>query len=271
MVFFPICIFSLYQFTLNDAWLPIFLAAITLFITVAGLLLAEASILLAARRARNHVAVSPTDYADKTVQPSMIGAETSSVASPDPVGRENSSVTLTNHTQRAVVNVRQVPRSLWSPFPNLRPHCSALYQQYRRPQHSFWLMPMLFAAFAKACFIAFAHGHGFVQVIALIIIEGLTFVAIVAVRPHTNKKGDWLSAGLALFRLVATGLMLAFFPRLGASGIVKTVMGLVCVAVWGFAVIMLLIGFFFNLCERTLPAGLRLQLECRLTIASLRA
>lgn len=248
MLFFPICIFSLYQFTLNDAWLPIFLAAITLFITVAGLLLAEGSILLAARRARTASRSSHGALADKERRHSLTDGSSSS--SPAPVDRENSSVTLTHagHGTRHIAGIRAVPGSLWSPFPNLRPHCSALYQQYRRPLHTFWLLPLLLATFAKACFIAFGQNHGFVQIIALIVIEGLTFVAIVAVRPHTNKKGDWLSAVLALFRLVGTGLMLAFFARLGASGIVRTVLGLVCVAVWGFAVLTLLVGLFVNAC-----------------------
>lgn len=225
MVFFPICTFTLYQFTLDDAWLPIFLAAITLFITVATLLLAEGSLLLAARRSHDGSNLAHQVESEKQAGPDHSPSSSTTAA------------------------VRPVAYSLWSPFPNLRPLCSALYQQYRRPMYTFWLLPLLFGTFAKACFIAFAHKHGLVQLIAFVIIEGLTFIVLVAFRPHTNKKGDWLSAVLSLFRLVGTGIMFAFFSRVGASGIVRTVMGLVSVAIWGFAVITLLIGFFVNACK----------------------
>lgn len=84
------------------------------------------------------------------------------------------------------------------------------------------------------------------QVIGLVVIEGLIFIALVALRPHTTKKGDWLSATLSLFRLVATGLLISFFPSLGANEITKTVLGIVIVAVWGFAVLLLFFSLLYN-------------------------
>lgn len=244
-MFFPICVFALFQFTLHDAWLPIFLGAIVLAFTFLTIFLAEGSLLLAARGSHSSV---DTANRQEFTEPNTYGPGT---VVPSPVSHDapSSEGTLTEPMTTPHRLVTTGRRSMFSPFPALRPMASAVYQQYRRPLHFFWLLPMLFSAFAKACFIAFGHTHGYMQIIALIVIEGLTFVLLVAFRPHTNKKGDWMSATLSLFRFVGTGLMLAFIPKFGASGIIKTVMGLVCVAVWGIGVVLLFIALWYNLCK----------------------
>lgn len=235
MLFFPVAIFSMYQFTLKDAWLPIFLGAIVLAITVLTLLIAEGTLLLASRRSHDSVPTTRTSIAPSSRRASRRTSLASYPQSPDDDLTDADSVIVTHH------------KAMFSPFPTFRPMCSALYQQYRRPLHSFWLLPILFSTFAKACFLAFAQGHGHVQLIGLVIIEGLTFILLVAFRPHTNKKGDWLSATLSLFRLVAMGLMFAYFESFNTTGIIKTVIGLVIVAVWGIAVVLLFLGIIYNL------------------------
>lgn len=140
MVTFPIFIFCLHQFTLKDAWLPIFLAVLLLLFTIGSLLFAEGTLLLAARRS-NHFSTKKPNAPDP---------------SPEIVDPRTPTSTLSGSTRVASPSLR----SMWSPFPTLRPMASALYQQYRSPMHSFWLVPLAFAVFAKSCFISFGQGHG---------------------------------------------------------------------------------------------------------------
>lgn len=87
----------------------------------------------------------------------------------------------------------------------------------------YWLFPLITAVFAKACFLGLAQGHGNVQVIGLIILEGLLLVIYLVFRPENTKKGDWLSVLLRLLTLIATGLLLVFTTFFNVGGIVKTI------------------------------------------------
>ncbi|CDZ97006.1 TRP-like family [Phaffia rhodozyma] len=235
MMFFPICVFTLWQFTLNDAWLPIFLAAVVLVWTLLFLVVAEGSLSVASRR--SHSIAANAGGRPLRSSPSHAPSGTSSDAP--------SNATLTESVGR--INSFTGRLSMYSPFPLFRPAASGLYQPFRRPLRLFWLVPVVIPGFLKACFIAFGQQHGFLQLIALVVIEGLTLVALLVARPYTSKKADWIGVLLALFRLVGTGLPFAFFDRLHAGGIAKTVIGIVCIAVWGIMVVILFIGVWFNL------------------------
>lgn len=257
MTFFPIMIFTLYQFTLHDAWLPQFLAAITFAITILTLLVALGLLTVASRKSHNAVPVSSLNP-DHSVPASTAGP----AYVPDE--RRHS----LNSSRRGSLDPDYHPRpvdggvipdsaapyevihhrTMFSPFPTLRPAQAGLYQSYRSPLYLFALLP-LFAAFAKACFLAFGQGHGKVQIIGLVVIEGLLIIALLAFRPHTTKKGDWLSVGLGLFRIVGTGVMLGWIEDwFTPSGIVRTVLGFVCIAIWGFAVVLVFFGLIYNTC-----------------------
>lgn len=76
---------------------------------------------------------------------------------------------------------------------------------------------------SQACFIAFAQGHGNLQVIALVIIEGLTVLVYIVFRPESTKKGDWFGVILGLLRFIGTGLLLVFTSYFQPGGITQTI------------------------------------------------
>ena len=121
MLFFPVAIFTMYQFTLSDAWLPIFLAAIVLAITVLTLLIAEGTLLLAAHRSHASVPTTRTSIAPSSRRASRRTSMASYPQSPvdDSDLTDADSMIVTHH------------KAMFSPFPTFRPMCAALYQQYQ--------------------------------------------------------------------------------------------------------------------------------------------
>jgi hypothetical protein len=255
-------IFTLYQFTLKDAWLPQFLAAIVFAITVLTLLISFALLFLAARKSHNNVPISslnpnnpiPASSTDPAYIPDQRRHSLNSDrrGSLDPDFNQNPAFQQQHTAAHEVIH----HRTMFSPFPTLRPAQAGLYQSFRSPLYFFALLP-LFAMFAKACFLAFGQGHGKVQIIGLVVIEGLLLIALLAFRPQTNKKGDWLTVTLAVVRLVATGIMLAWVTDwFSPTGLIRTILGFVCIAIWGLAVVLLFLGVIYNLCSSLWPSSI---------------
>jgi Transient receptor potential (TRP) ion channel len=118
---------------------------------------------------------------------------------------------------------------------------SALYAQYRAPRYYYFLLPMA-AYFGKAICISFADGNGEVQVILMVILEGVTVISHLALRPCSTKGGDAFSIFLASIRLLCTALTIAFVERLNLAPIPRVVIGLVIAAIFSVAVIITLIN-----------------------------
>ena len=99
---------------------------------------------------------------------------------------------------------------------------------------------------ARSAFIAFGPASAWAQVIGNMVIEFIVFVLLIACRPHKDKKGDWLAPFLSLIRLIAFGLLVAFIPSLEIDPIIRTVLGIVEIAVFGIPTILLFFGLIWN-------------------------
>jgi hypothetical protein len=124
-----------------------------------------------------------------------------------------------------------------------------IYRQYRPRYHFWWFAPLALASFVRACFIAFGHGNPWAQVIGLVVVEFLVLVTCIGFRPHKDKKGDWLGATLALFRMVGFGLMIAWIPSMDVDPIIRTILGFVALVMFALPVVLLFFGLLFNLGE----------------------
>jgi hypothetical protein len=120
-----------------------------------------------------------------------------------------------------------------------------LYRPYRQKYHFFWFV-LILAMIARAGFISFGNDQAWAQVIGNVVIEGLVLLALLFLRPHKDRKGDWLAVFLSLMRLIAFGLLIAFIPSMGVKAIPRTVIGLVLVVVFGIPTILLLLGLIWN-------------------------
>ena len=127
-----------------------------------------------------------------------------------------------------------------------------LYRPYRQRYHFFWFAPLVLAMIARAAFIAFGDKQAWAQVIGNVVVEAIVFVSIPALRPHKDRKGDWLVSFLSFCRLCAFGLLIAFIPSVGVKPIPRTIIGFVIIVLFGVPTILLLLGLFWNLGEWTL-------------------
>lgn len=122
----------------------------------------------------------------------------------------------------------------------------ALYRAYRQRFHWFWFILVL-AIIARSGFIAFGPRGGWAQVIGLIVVEAIVFIALLAFRPHKDRKGDWLAPFLSFCRLAAFGLLIAFIPAVGVQPIPRTIIGFVLIVLFGIPTILLFLGLLYNL------------------------
>ncbi|AFR97014.1 integral membrane protein [Cryptococcus neoformans C23] len=122
-----------------------------------------------------------------------------------------------------------------------------LYRQYRQKFHYFWFTPFVLAMIARAGFIAFGPASAWAQVIGNLVVEFIVLVALLACRPHKDKKGDWLGAFLSICRLIAIGLLIAFIPDMNVKPIPRAVIAFVIIVFYGVPVVFLFVGFLWNI------------------------
>ena len=122
---------------------------------------------------------------------------------------------------------------------------NAFYGRYRAPRFYYFLFPTM-AYFCKAILISFANGNGEVQVISMVILEGIIVITHLALRPCITKGDDAFSVFLAGVRLLCTALTIAFVERLKLTPIPRVVIGLVIAAIFSVAVIITFISLILQ-------------------------
>lgn len=122
----------------------------------------------------------------------------------------------------------------------------ALYRQYRQKYHFFWFAPMLLSLIAKAGFIGFGQSNAWAQVVGCVVVEFIVLCCQIGLRPHKDRKGDWLGPILTLFRMVMFGMLIAFIESMKVKAIPRTVIGIVEIALVGIPTVLLLWGLIFN-------------------------
>lgn len=105
---------------------------------------------------------------------------------------------------------------------------------------------MVLAMIARAGFVAFGPNRAWAQVIGNMVVEFIVLVSLIAFRPHKDRKGDWLAPFLSLIRLIAFGLLIAFIPSMAIDAIIRTVIGIVEIAVFGIPTVLLFFGLIWN-------------------------
>lgn len=133
----------------------------------------------------------------------------------------------------------------WSDFDS-SPYHEPLWGQYRYERRQYFV-PLLVALLAKSVFVAFGQGNGEVQVIILVILEGLVFISIVVLKPYETRRADILAGFLATVRLVCTGLTIAFLPSLKVKAITRVVIGCITAVIFSIAVVVMFFNTVWNI------------------------
>ena len=126
------------------------------------------------------------------------------------------------------------------------PYHAPLWGQYRS-ERRWHFIPLLVALLAKSAFIAFGQANGKMQVVVLVILEGLVFISIIVLKPYETRGAGVLAGFLAVVRLVCTGLMIAFLPSLGVKAIIRVVIGFIIAVIFSIAVVVMFFNTVWNI------------------------
>jgi len=101
-----------------------------------------------------------------------------------------------------------------------------LYVQYRATAY-YYVLPVLGYIVVKGMFIAFSQKSGYVQVIALLLIEAIALIGASVVRPWMDKTTNTVNIAIAAVNFVNAILFLFFSNIFNQPGLVTGIMGVV--------------------------------------------
>ncbi len=117
-----------------------------------------------------------------------------------------------------------------------------LLSRFRRSRWWFFAAWLVYEL-VRAIFLAGASGHAMVQVFALLVIEFIAFIAIMAIRPFEGQRLNIILVYLLGFSKVTTvALSAAFDINFNLPRIPTTIIGVVIIAIQGILTITLLIA-----------------------------
>ncbi|KAI1295832.1 TRP-domain-containing protein [Xylaria venustula] len=141
---------------------------------------------------------------------------------------------------------------------------SLFYESYKK---GYWwvFMPVILYLFAKGTVIAATDGHGMVQTIASLIVEGLFLVLLLWSRPYERKSGNIINITIQVVRVISVILILVFVEEFGIAQTTKTVAGVVLIAVQsalaGLLAILILWNTIISLCKQNPHQKRRKEME----------
>ncbi|KAI0815935.1 TRP-domain-containing protein [Xylaria sp. FL0064] len=141
---------------------------------------------------------------------------------------------------------------------------SLFYESYKK---GYWwvFMPVILYLFAKGTVIAATDGHGMVQTIASLIVEGLFLVLLLWSRPYERKSGNIINITIQVVRVISVVLILVFVEEFGIAQTTQTVAGVVLIAVQSALAALLAILILWNtiisLCKQNPHQKRRKEME----------
>ncbi|KAK4057201.1 hypothetical protein OIO90_001696 [Microbotryomycetes sp. JL221] len=114
------------------------------------------------------------------------------------------------------------------------------YNTYKDSRYWFFV-PVLFGIFARAVFISFAQYYGWVESIALVVIEVATLVIMCFFVPFNDKSSNGMQIILQILRCIICGALIAFNRSIGLNEIARTAVGAVLAVIQAVVVVFLFI------------------------------
>ncbi|KAJ3577881.1 hypothetical protein NPX13_g2687 [Xylaria arbuscula] len=141
---------------------------------------------------------------------------------------------------------------------------SLFYESYKK--RCWWVfIPFIIYLFAKGAVIAATDGHGMVQSIASLIVEGLFLILLIWSRPYERKSGNIINIAIQVVRVLSVVLILVFVEEFGIAQTTKTVAGIVLIAVQSALAAVLAILILWNtiisLCKQNPHQKKRKEME----------
>ncbi|KAK1782129.1 hypothetical protein QBC45DRAFT_403913 [Copromyces sp. CBS 386.78] len=107
---------------------------------------------------------------------------------------------------------------------------SLFYESYRRDY--WWIfVPTILYMFSRSMVLAAADGHGMVQTIAQLSIEGLMLILLIWSRPYERRSGNVINIMIQTVRVLSVVCILVFVEEFGIKQTTQTVTGVVLIAI----------------------------------------
>jgi hypothetical protein len=107
---------------------------------------------------------------------------------------------------------------------------SLFYESYKKDY--WWIfVPTILYMFAKGFTLAAADGHGMVQTIAQLVIEGIMLIILLWSRPYERKSSNVINIVIQVVRVLSVVCLLVFVEEFGIAQTTQTVTGVVLIAV----------------------------------------
>ena len=145
--------------------------------------------------------------------------------------------------------------SLWLLGDDLPAH-KPLYGQCRVQRYYFFVLPLI-AMFIRALLIASAQNSGTAQIVIVVCIELALLLSHVVLKPGKTRRADVLGVFLAVIRLVAAGLLIAFIVPVALPPIPRVVIGIIVLVLFSIAVVVMFFNTLWNLGLRHLRSDQR--------------
>ncbi|KAG8918293.1 hypothetical protein FRC01_001944 [Tulasnella sp. 417] len=117
-----------------------------------------------------------------------------------------------------------------------------------------FLVPILVL---KSAFTSFAKSSGFVQVIAFIIMDGVTLAVILVFKPGKSRSSDVLEAFIAFVRLVTSCCLVTFVETVKVKPIPRVAVGIVLMVLESVVIVVLFLGVLRNVVALIVAAAKR--------------
>ncbi|RYP26456.1 hypothetical protein DL767_008018 [Monosporascus sp. MG133] len=107
---------------------------------------------------------------------------------------------------------------------------SLFYESYRR---NYWwvFVPLIAYMFAKGTVLAAMDGHGMIQTIAMLTVEGLMLVLLLWSRPFERKSGNVINIAIQVVRFLSVVCVLFFVEEFHIAETTQTVTGVVLISI----------------------------------------
>ncbi|SCZ89271.1 BZ3500_MvSof-1268-A1-R1_Chr9g10351 [Microbotryum saponariae] len=108
-----------------------------------------------------------------------------------------------------------------------------------KPARWWFFIPLLVASFAEVAFVAFAQNRGWVQSVAMLVIELFILILMCTTVPWTDKSSNAFRILLQILKCAIFGALISFNRSIGLNEIVRVVIGAVIIVVEAVIVIAL--------------------------------
>lgn len=122
---------------------------------------------------------------------------------------------------------------------------SLFYESYKK---GYWwiFMPVILYLFIKGTVLAATDGHGKLQSIGSLIVEGLFLVLLIWSRPYERKSGNVINIAIQVVRVLSVALILVFVEEFGIAQTTQTIAGVILIGVQSGLAVALAILVLWN-------------------------